>query len=210
MATHRLLFGLLLAAVCSTASADLTLDALGDPEEGGSWFQSFRLAAPVTFKGLGVVLTYNDAPPEAALADRLYHGLEQTDAFSAMSFAVPGGTDGWAQELVTPGPVFGHTVQSSGVFTNELVWRMHFRDLPSTQSFTITLFAYDEPYEPLPLGDAAATWTGSEWDFNVERGVTWQEYLQVVQTTTGHAPAPSAAWLALIGLGTVGLRRTRK
>ncbi len=189
------------AVAVTSARGDLSLEILGDPIPGGSWFQDFRLAAPYQFKGLGIVLTLPDST--GGLAEILYDGFEDIGP-PAIDFSIPGGTAGWAQDLFVEGPDFGHTVQALGIFSNEVIWRSHFRDLPESQAFTMNLFAYDNPEDALPFGEAAATWTGDQWIFDVARSVTWEEYQEIT-----HTPTPSACFLGAMGLTLVGLIRKR-
>ena len=197
--------GVALLFAVSSARGDLILEALGDPIQGGSWHQDFRLTASYfqipggsPFKGLGVVLTLQDG--NTPIPDRLYEGFE---VGPALDFSEPWATEGWSEDLVVPGPDFGHTARAAGVPTNELIWRSHFRDDPDTQAFTMTLFTYDLITDLFPTGSTAAFWTGAEWGFDTAPGVTWEEY-QAITT-----PAPSGVLLCTMGLGLAVLIKRR-
>jgi hypothetical protein len=127
----------------------------------------------------------------------LFAGFEA----SAMDFSIPGGTANWGETDFEPGPDVGYMTESAGPSTHELVWRSHFIDEPETHAFTLTLFTYNSITSSTAIGEASATWNGSEWHFDVPRGVTWEEFQDIT-----HAPAPAAAMLAMIGFSVLGVR----
>ena len=204
MARLLTIAGLIIFVATSPAQADLTLESLGAPIEGGSWFQDFRLFADTrepgaSFERLGIGLTSFSS---TMLTNRIlpFEGLV---VGPALDFSAPWATAGWREEFVVPGPEFAHSAQAVGERTSELLWRSHFRDDPDSHAFTMTLFTYDSISDLLPKDSIAARWTGTDWVFDVEPGLTWQNY-QMMAT-----PVPNAALFAAIGLALVGLVKRR-
>ncbi len=203
--THRQLgIGLTLLLVVPAARGDLYFEAVGDPASGGSWYQDFRLVSSdlgpdSDFSGLGMALTLTEEPTGAV---RPYQGFEG----SAMDFSDPWATEGWHEEPLSLTGRFSHIALAAGDPTSELLWQSHFRDDPETQAFTITLYTYDLISDLFPAGSATASWSGSDWEFNVPAGVTWAEF-QAAAMTPSTAPVPGAVWLAAMGLLIAGAIR---
>ncbi len=191
---------LITASVATTSRAELSFDQIGDPELGGSWFQSFQLRSSTSFNNMGIILTDPSMPAGADYRDFLYTGFK-TDAWD---FGISGGTSGWRESSFAPGPDQGYMTAAAGTPTNELVWRSHFIDEPETTAFTLTLFTYDSIIASSPIGGASATWDGISWKFDTPRGVSWNEFQQIT-----HAPEPTAALLGSMGLFAVGFIRRR-
>jgi hypothetical protein len=84
--------------------------------------------------------------------------------------------------------------------TSDLVWSQHFEGDREGQHFLLTLFAWDNHLQSIQT--AAALWDGTQWTFGARPGVTWEQFNSLGGVTG--VPAPSAALLAMLGLGLVG------
>ena len=176
----------------SPSVAGLRFRAIGDPVSGGSWFQMFSVHSPTAFTNLGMMLDFG------------YAGLEGSPA---MDFSFADATAGWKESF---GPATGATwpmAAATGTATTDLVWQAHFAD-PVSQSFSMTLFAYNDIGSNVFDG-ARALWNGSEWSYaGVANGYSWEIYQSTVAGTPT-VPVPSALLLGGVGLAAVGQIRRR-
>ncbi|MFQ5592493.1 MAG: hypothetical protein ACE5HE_15155, partial [Phycisphaerae bacterium] len=171
----------ILFVLAAPVRADLTLEPIGSVVLGGSWYQDFHVTATTPFANLGMSVGAS------------YPALQGAPS---MDFSF-GGTAGWSEVYGPPSGATWPIAASAGPTTTELNWRAHFAD-PLSQTFTLSLFAYDTLGSNAFEG-AEAYWDGTVWSITgVPSAATWEEY-QSVLSDPALAPVPSAAFLAAVG-----------
>ncbi len=187
---------LVLGACCmltGQARAALTFQAVGGPIEARSWLQAFQLVGDTSFNHVGLVMTPFDAT--ASFKD------------PAWDFSL-GNPSNFTGGAVYPGVYGTEWTVATGDATTDFVWQSHFDGDEGSQSFLLTLFAFDDS---LSWDAGTAYWDGSVWDFGPHTpGITWDEFVASGGVADIiHAPVPPAALLGVFGLGLVGVVRRR-
>ncbi len=181
-------------AITGQARADLKLRAVGGPVEAQSWLQAFTLVRDTSFNHVGLVMLPFDAT--AGFQDPAWD----------FSLANPYGFSGG----VVHSGIFGtQWTVATGDATTGLLWQSHFAGAEDTQSFLLTLFAFDDS---LSWDVATAYWDGITWDFGPHTlGITWDQFVTSggVGGVVSAVPVPPAALLGIFGLSFVGLIRRR-
>ncbi len=186
---------LLLGFSATAARADLSIEALGAPRDGGSWYQDFALSSSSgAFENVGMVML------------RL-PGDDGTSGFNspAWDFTIDDGNSSQYSQMV----LGDFLTASSFDSTSTLRWTSHFGDDEpdgiegdrSGQSFALALFAYNDLWWTAPIQAAVAEFDGASdsWTFHQGPGLTWEEYVDMGGPVQ-QVPAPSSAMLALVGL----------
>lgn len=184
---------LALGLLSAPAAADLTFNAVVDPQDANSWYQSFHLSTTRAFTNVGLVLT-------PTVFDHGGASFKNPE----WDFSTLGNPAHFAE--AASGRLW--TV-ASGDSTDDLLWRSHFSGDRRRQSFVLSLFAWDRSFA---WQTAAAYWNGSRWRFGVTPSVTWEQFEALGAVSSGgtpvHAPAPSAVLMGVLGLfGVYGLKR---
>lgn len=188
---NRFTCKVLVVALCAlpgVARADLFLNAIGSPSDGGSWFQGFSLDSPdAAFENLGLVITRFDT----------------TAAFEspAWDFVIDQSDTGFIESFND-----GMMSVASGSATNSIDWTTHFGGNRDSQNFILTLFTYDTDLATDSIQSAVAHWDGTQWRFFEQGGITWEQYVSL-GGTAGIVPLPASILLCMVGFTVVGLGR---
>lgn len=184
---------MLVVALCAlpgVARADLVLDTIGDPMDGGSWFQSFSLHSPDTsFENVGIVITRFDT----------------TAAFGspAWDFTIDEHDTGFIEFYTDE-----RLTEAGGSATNSIDWTTHFGGSRDSQNFQLTLFTFDTDLATDSIQSAVARWDGTQWSFFRQGGITWEQYVSIGGAAgVVHTPLPASTLLCVVGFAAVGLGR---
>ena len=182
--------GGLFLAFPSGVRADLSFQTVGDPFDGGSWFQAFHVNSSAEFENIGLVVWSGD----------------ETAGFETPAWNFTLRPDEVNPHMFTETFSFGDSIAAAhGNATDTLTWESHFAGEKEDQSFTMSLFVWDDPLRN--IGAAAAAWDGETWDLKAASNVTWEDFQS--QVGIGIAPVPSALLLGTMGLLIVGWIRSR-
>jgi hypothetical protein len=183
--------------LATSATADLTFEAITPPLEANSWLQGFQLQSDRAFSYVGLLLRPLKGDVGSGFKDDAWYFDEANESeFEQRAVFNMPGILSWTSAAVAPGEPS----------TTDLIWQSHFMGEETDQDFTLTLFAFNSGYD---WQGATARWDGAEWSFGFHtRDTEWQAFT-AAGGVASVIPAPSAMALGLLGLGIVGLIRRR-